>query len=137
MAGNHDLPFAKELFEAADRMRNAVLEEMRSIRAMTRGTINEQFLKVRRKGIREPVSLGPYYVISRYEPEVGKTKSRRLTSEEELEQARQDVAAYQRFVSLCREFEGLTEKLGELERASPEQEAKKKLRSSPSSRKGR
>src|SRR5256712_14173795 len=111
--------------EEVESRRNAVLEEMRSIRAMTRGTINEQFLKVRRKGIREPVSVGPYYVFSRYEPEVGKTKSRRLTSKEQVEQARNDVAAYQRFVSLCREFEALTERLGELERGEPEQEAKK------------
>ena len=117
--------------------RNAVLEEMRAIRAMRRGTINEQFLNVRRKGIKEPVARGPYYVLSRYDPEMGKTQSRRLTSKEQLEQTRNDVAAYQRFVSLCREFELLTERLAELERGMPEHEAKKKQRSSPSNRKAR
>jgi hypothetical protein len=123
--------------EEVEAQRNAVLEELRSIRSMARGTINEQFLKVRHRGFKEAVSVGPYYVLSRYEPEVGKTKSRRLTSKEEVEQARKDVAAYQRFVSLCREFEALTQRLGELERGTPEQEAKKKLRRSPSSKKAR
>jgi hypothetical protein len=117
--------------------RNAVLEEMRGIRAMSRGTINEQFLNVRHKGIKEPVARGPYYVLSRYDPEIRKTQSRRLTSSEEVEQARRDVAAYQRFSSLCREFELLTERLAELERGVPGHEAKKKLRRSPSNRKVR
>jgi len=123
--------------EEVEARRNAVLEEMRSIRSMARGTINEQFLRVRHRGIKKAVSVGPYYVFSRYEPEVGKTKSRRLTSKEQVEQARNDVAAYQRFVSLCREFDALTERLRELEHGAPEQEAKKKLRRSPSSKKAR
>jgi|SRR4030095_3748308 hypothetical protein len=117
--------------------RDAVLAEIRSIRSMTRGTINEQLLKVHHKGVKEAVPLGPYYVLSRYDPEVGKTRSRRLTTKQELEQAREDVASYQRFVSLCREFEVLTESLGELERGSLEQEAKKKPRRSPSNKKQR
>jgi hypothetical protein len=121
-------------FDDVESRRNAVLEEMRSIRAMTRGTINEQFLNIRHKGIREAVPVGPYYVFSRYEPEIGKTKSRRLTSKEEVEQARKGVAEYQRFLALCREFEVLTERLGELEGGSLE-ETKKKLHKSPSSMK--
>jgi hypothetical protein len=60
-----------------------------------------------------------------------------LTSREVLEQARSDVAAYQRFSSLCREFELLTERLAELERGVPEHAAKKKLRKSPSNKKVR
>jgi len=123
--------------DEVEARRIAILDEMRDIRAMSRGTINEQFLNVRHKGIREPVTRGPYYVLSRYDPEMRRTQSRRLTSNEELQQARSDVAAYQRFSSLCREFELLTERLAELERGVPEREGKKKLRRSPSNKKAR
>jgi len=99
---------------------------------MERGTINEQYLSVRHKGRKQPVKRGPYYVFSRREG--NKTVSRRLTSPEQLQQARQDVARHERFVALCRAFEGLTERLGKLERGEPELVREKKPRKSPSSR---
>jgi hypothetical protein len=115
--------------------REAILQEMRSIRSMQRGTINEQFLKVHHRGVREAKTCGPYYVLSRHEPRSGKTRSRRLTSSEEVERVRTDIAAYQRFVALCREFQDLTETLGELEGSLPELGAKKKRPRSSSNRK--
>jgi hypothetical protein len=82
-------------------------------------------LNVHHKGIREAVSRGPYYVFSRREG--NKTSSRRL-SIYELEQVRKDIEAHKRFVELCREFEILTERLGEAERKSPDFEREKKRR---------
>jgi hypothetical protein len=117
--------------------RDLVLQEMRSIRSMQRGTINEQYLKVHHRGVKEAKTCGPYYVLSRHEPHSGKTRSRRLTSPEEVEQARKDIAAYQRFVALCREFRELTEILGELESSLPVQGAGKKRRRWSSNRKQR
>lgn len=115
-----------------EERRDAILEQMRSIRSMRRGTINEQLLKVRHKGKDKPVSRGPYYVLSRRQK--GKTVSQRLTSREELKQAQKDVDAYKRFVSLCRQFEELTERLGQIERESDELKQEKKRPNSRSSR---
>ncbi len=103
-----------ETVQQLEARRNAILEEMRSIRSMRRGTINEQHFKTRLKGKRGAVFQGPYYVLSRREGE--KTVSKRLRSGPEVEQARRDVAEYRRFVGLCHEFERLTARLGERER---------------------
>lgn len=113
--------------------RDAVLDQMRHIRSIRQGTINEQYLKVRHKGKKQPVLRGPYYVITRKEGK--KTVSERLTDHEELERAKRDVEAHKHFVSLCREFERLTEQLGELERAGG-LDVEKKRRGSRSNRTG-
>ena len=107
--------------------RNAILEQMRSIRSMRRGTINEQFLKVRLKGKDRAVLRGPYYVFSRREG--NKTVSRRLTSPAQLQRVKREIEVHKRFVSLCKEFEVLTERLGELERPVEETVEKKRPRS--------
>jgi hypothetical protein len=112
--------------------RNAILEEMRSIRSMRRGTINGQYFKARLKGRKAIVQQGPYYVLSRREGE--KTVSKRLRSGCELEQAQKDVAEYKRFLGLCQEFEGLTARLGELERVDQGLEQEKKRFRLPSSK---
>ena len=104
--------------------RNAIIEQMRSIRSMRRGTINEQHFKTRLKGRKGVVLQGPYYVLSRREGE--KTVSKRLTSAAELEQVRKDVAEYKRFLVLCQEFERLTARFGEVERAEQGLEQEKK-----------
>ena len=101
------MPSIQEL----ESKRDAVLKEIKSIRSMKRGSINAQYLKVRRRRIKEPVVLGPYYVLSRHDSKTGKTVSRRLTSKEDVERAHADIAAYQRFMALCKEFQELTETL--------------------------
>ncbi len=123
-----------EELDALEARRNAVLDQMRSIRSMRRGTVNKQFLKVPQKGSPVPALRGPYYVFSRSEG--GKTKSCRLSSAEDLEQTRKDVAEYHRFGALCREFEQLTERYGELRRGDTLW-PKKKRRRSRSSKTGR
>ena len=115
-----------------EKRRDAILEQMRAIRSMRRGTINEQFLQVRQKGKDKPVSRGPYFVLSRRKQ--GRTLSKRLTSVEEVEQAQKEIDAYKKFVALCKEFEEVTECLGELERERADVETEKKRRRLLSSR---
>jgi hypothetical protein len=112
--------------------RNTILEAIRSIRSMRRGTINEQHFKTRLKGRKGIILQGPYYVLSRREGQ--KTVSRRLKSPEEVEQARRDVAEYKRFMGLCQEFERLTARLGELERGEKDWGQEKKRSKWPSSK---
>ncbi len=112
--------------------RNAILEEMRSIRSMRRGTINAQHFKARLRGRKGIVLQGPYYVLSRRGGE--KTESKRLKSPVELEQAQKDVAEYKRFMGLCQEFERLTSRLGELERGETDVAQEKKRLRSPSNK---
>ena len=104
--------------------RDKVLTQMCAIRSMRQGSVSKQYLKGRRKGREKPVLRGPYYVFCRSEG--GRTVSKRLRSSAELKQVQQDVAAYKRFVELCRQFEQLTERLGELERQTADIETQKK-----------
>jgi len=108
--------------------RQAIIEEIRSIDSMRRGTVNEQFFQFQRKGSKALTRQGPYYVWTRSEG--GRTVSQRLTSAEAVEQARADVAAYKRFQALCGEFVDVTSKLGVMKRTT-EQE-KKRLKSGSS-----
>ncbi len=121
-----------DTIQQLESRRNTILEEMRSIRSMRRGTINEQYFKTRLKGRRGMVHQGPYYVLSRRGEE--KTVSRRLRSAAELEEARKDVVEYKRFLGLCQEFERLTARLGELERGEQGLEQEKKRFRLPSSK---
>jgi hypothetical protein len=106
--------------------RDQILEEMRGIRCLCRGSLTEQtFESKRRNG---PVKQGPYFVLSWREK--GKTKSRRVPREE-VTGLKSKISERQRFSALCHEFEELTEQLGQLERGAVGPE--KKLRRSRSS----
>ena len=122
------MPSIQQIEEA----REAILKEMRSIQSMKKGSVTEQFLKVKHKGKKEPVLRGPYFVFTRKEGK--KTVGYRLRTAAEQESVRRDVAAHKRFVALCRQFEDLTEKLGEMEHDESSIRQEKKRRSSPSSR---
>ena len=120
-----------DTMQQLEARRNAILEEMCTIRSMRRGTINEQYFRAPVKGTGKTKLQGPYYVVSRREGE--HTVSQRLRPSE-LEQAKRDIAAHKRFLGLCREFEVVTTKLAELEREEPSERPEKKRRRSPSSK---
>ena len=96
-----------------EQRRETVLKEIGALRSLCAASLSEQMLPVKHKGKKKPVMCGPYFVLSRRQD--GKTRSRRGRADE-LEQVKKDVANHKRFVTLCKDFEELTEQLGELER---------------------
>ena len=113
--------------------RESLLCQMRLIRSMKRGTLSVRSENVRLKGEKQPVLRGPYPLFVRREGK--RTVGRRLHSTEEVAQVREDIAAHDRFMALCKEYAQVTERLGELERAAAlEGEALKKTSKSPSRR---
>jgi len=102
-----------------EAQRETLLSQMRLIRSMKRGTLSIRPEKVFLKGRKEPVLRGPYPLLVRREGK--RTVGRRLRSVDEVAQAREDIAAYERFMALCKEFVELTERLSEVERATAAQ----------------
>ena len=115
-----------------EQRRETILKEIGAMRSLCAAALSEQMLPVKHKGKKKPVMRGPYFVLSRRQD--GKTCSRRIRTDE-LEQVKKDVANHKQFVTLCKEFEELTERLGKLERENDEDMEKlKKKRKSPLSK---
>lgn len=110
--------------KAINGRRAWILDEMKNIPSMRRGTVNEQYFQKKLKNKPKTVTQGPYYVFTRSVG--GQTKSYRLKKGAEVEQARKDVQAHKKFCALCQQFEELTERLGQLQRQSQDSEQKKK-----------
>jgi len=117
-----------DLLQQIEAQRLAILDSLKAIRSMRRGSITEQFFPVQCKGQKQAARRGPYYVFTRHRG--SKTFSQRLTTAGALQQAREDVEAFKRFQALCRDYERLTEKLGELERKTEQEKKRSKSGSS-------
>jgi len=119
----------KEIEELQKR-REQIIEEIGSIRTMRKGSVTEQFLKVPRKGQKEPVLRGPYFLYSRKEK--GKTVGRRL-GKEEADRYREQVKAFHKFQALGKEYAEISERLADMEGMLEVTDQKKKRRRRSSS----
>lgn len=97
--------------ERLEKRRMQIIEEISSIGTMRKGSVTEQYLKVARKGEREPGLRGPYFLYTRKEK--GKTVGRRL-SKEKADRFRQQVEAFHRFQALGKEYAEISERLADL-----------------------
>jgi len=113
---------------ALEEKREQILHEIRDIRSMRKGSVTEQYLRIPHKGIKEPAVRGPYWVYTRKEH--GKTVAKRL-NHTEADIVREEVEAYHRFQSLCREYAETTEKLSVLGQTRGAAIDKKKRQRSP------
>jgi hypothetical protein len=111
-----------------EQLRRDLTEKMLGIRSARKGTIIEQSFPVLREGKPTGEMRGPHPLITTKKN--GRTVSQRLKTPEQLEQARTDIANHQQLAALFKQFEELTEALGEAFRqeSAPEEAIKKKPR---------
>jgi len=105
--------------EDLETRRQEILQEMCGIRRMRRGTVNEQFVRTRRRD-GTVVENGPYYLYSRTEK--GQSFSQRIPAVD-AERFRQETEACRRFKELAMQCVLVCESLAERE---PDLEGKKK-----------
>ena len=85
--------------------RDQILDEIRQIRRLRRGTLSEQYFK-RTLSSGEARRQGPYYVLQRQQD--GRKISLRIRSDQ-ADQVREDIEGYEQFVRLSTEWVALTE----------------------------
>ena len=100
--------------KALEQKRDAILEQMRNLDRMRRGSLSKQFFHA--KGQDEPVKQGPYFILQGYLK--GRKFSRRVAANDAPKVAAQ-VDNYRRFQTLADEFVEVTEALTCLEENEP------------------
>lgn len=99
-----------------ETQRIQIIEELRSMKRLRRGQISEQMIKKRGADGRIH-EYGPYFVWQAFVQ--GKKRSRRIPPDQ-VDQAREDLKAYERFEYLCGQLVSL------MEQAACEEGSKKK-----------
>ena len=92
--------------QTLERRQHEILSELSTLRAMKKGTVTHQRMRIRRRPKGEAV-CGPYPVLTW--KEAGQTHSLRLKAPDEVAWAEQAIGNYRRFAALCREYEHLGE----------------------------
>ena len=108
--------------------RDAVLERMKQIDHLRRGSLSRQFFKTRRDG--KIVQSGPYFVLQCSFK--GKKCSERIASTD-AERVEQQVESFRRFNGLAEEFVTLSDQITQWECAADD--SKKNTSNRPSARK--
>ena len=103
--------------------REQILQQIKAIDRLRRGSLSRQFFKKRRPRSRAKAQQGPYFVLQGYVQ--GRKFSQRVPAQQAspLEPL---VANYKRFVQLAEEFVTVTDQITRLAEAQPE--AKKNSR---------
>lgn len=110
------------------QQRDAILQQMRDIDHLRRGTLSRQFFKTRQKG--HTVQQGPYFVLQCFFK--GKKCSERIPAQQAPE-VQQQVSNYQRFQQLAEEFVTITDQITQLESGTAESKKNSGHRKSPPS----
>jgi transposase len=108
-------------FSQLEARREQILQQIKSIDQLRRGTLSRQFFKKRRSGSK--ARQGPYYVLQGYIQ--GQKFSERIPAGQ-ASQVEPLVANYKRFEQLAEEFVSVTDQLTRMSQAAPD--AKKNSR---------
>lgn len=111
-----------------ERRQNALLDQMRTLRVMRRGTLSPQHYPQRRARKQGSGAAGPYYVWQGFQR--GKHFSKRVSAKE-AEQVKREIETRRQFEELCEEYVRLGEERATHESTRTQQEAslKKGLKS--------
>lgn len=107
------------------QQREQVVEEMRSIDRLRRGTLSQHFLRRHQNG--KTITHGPYFVLQGY---LRGQKFSRHISAGQADQVAGDVANYQRFQALAERFITLSERITERAEAPDSKKNSSRRRSS-------
>ncbi len=117
----------KPSLTALQQQREQVVEEMRAIDRLRRGTLSQHFLRRHQNG--KTITHGPYFVLQGYLR--GQKFSRHIPAEQ-ADQVAGDVANYQRFQALAERFVALSEQITEHAEAPDSKKNSSRRKSSPS-----
>ena len=95
--------------------REQIIEQMRALDRMRRGSLSRQFFRVTKPG--RAARHGPYYVLQGYFR--GKKFGQRVRAQD-ASQVQQQVANYKRFQQLAEEYVTVTEQITLLEKDQPD-----------------
>jgi transposase len=95
--------------------REQILQQIRAIDRLRRGSLSRQFFKKRRANSKDP--QGPYFVLQGYVK--GKKFSERIPADQ-APQIEPLIANYQRFEELAEEFVAVTDQLTRGSQAAPD-----------------
>jgi hypothetical protein len=107
------------------QQRDQVLEHMRALDRMRRGSFSRQFLKARGKG---DAARGPYYVLQGYFK--GEKFSERVPAEK-ASRVEEEVANYRRFQELCERFVTITDQMTRMTDEEPGSKKNSRKKRSP------
>lgn len=93
------------------RNRQEILLLIEPLEEMRRGSVNRQFLKIQRKGAKEPALAGPYALFTCKKK--GRTVGRRLHDPKEIRRLEIQVENYHLFQKLCRQLVEIGEQICE------------------------
>lgn len=111
--------------EQIQQQREALVNQMLQITSACAGSINEQYLPKRKEGKPTGEKVGPYFVLTAKRK--GRTVSKRLKGDKALHQTQVAIDNHHKLRRLMKEFEELTQQMGEItQQQSVSEEALKK-----------
>lgn len=112
-----------DTIETLRSQRDAILEQMKQVDHLRRGSLSRQFFKARRDG--KVVQSGPYFVLQCFFK--GKKRSQRIAATQ-AERVERHVENFRLFNGLAEEFVTLSDRITQLECADGDPKKKASIR---------